>query len=218
MRRAALSPAGLVSPHTLSWIGIGSNRGRALSLCRRAVARLRGHPCLRVVVLSPWYRTEPVGPVRQSWYINGVVGVESRLGPQALLRLLHRVEARFGRNRRREKRWGPRRLDLDLLFCGDRVVRCRLLQLPHPRLHQRRFVLRPLADIAPDFVHPRFGKTVDTLLQEVDDTARVERLPQCGTDFRQESGDLVAHCDGTRFPRLPVLASRIGLTIAWIDP
>lgn len=166
----------------LFWIGIGSNRGNALRTCRRVVARLRAHALLRVVAQSPFYRTEPVGLIRQPWYINGVVGVESRLGPRALLRLLHRMESAFGRNRRREKRWGPRRLDLDLLFHGSRVIHCRDLLLPHPRLHHRRFVLRPLADVAPDWIHPLFGKTVDILLREVDDTARVEPVWECGTD------------------------------------
>jgi 2-amino-4-hydroxy-6-hydroxymethyldihydropteridine diphosphokinase len=173
----------------LFWIGVGSNQGNALSNCRRAVARLRAHPLLRVVGQSPFYRTEPIGPVRQSWYINGVVGLESAMGPQGLLRLLHRLESGFGRDRRREKRWGPRRLDLDLLCQGDRIVRCRDLSLPHPRLHQRRFVLRPLADLAPDWIHPLLGKTVDILLREVDDTARVEPLLECGIDSRPESGD-----------------------------
>lgn len=161
---------------SVSYIGLGANRGRSLAVCRRAVACLRGCPCLRLVAQSSFYRTEPVGPVRQPWYVNGVIAVESLLGPRALLRLLHRLEARFGRNRQKEKRWGPRRLDLDLLFYGHRILHCRDLSLPHPRLHQRRFVLRPLADISPSFVHPILGKTVDTMLREVDDSAEVSWL------------------------------------------
>ena len=160
----------------VSWIGIGANLGNSLAICHKAVARIQSHPHIRVVAQSAFYRTEPIGPVRQSWYVNGVVAVESMTGPVALLRLLHHFEASFGRNRHREKRWGPRRLDLDLLFYGNRVIRRRNLRLPHPRLHQRRFVLRPLCDIAPSFVHPIFGKTVDTMLQEVDDDAKVEWL------------------------------------------
>ncbi len=176
---------GLPLSPVVSWIGVGANRGSALLTCRRAVARLSHRASLRLVAQSAFYRTEPVGPVRQSWYINGVVGVASWMGPRALLRLLHRVEADFGRHRHRETRWGPRCLDLDLLFHGDRILRCRDLCLPHPRLHQRRFVLRPLADVAPHLVHPLFGKTVDTLLQEVDDTARVEPV---GTGHRFSCG------------------------------
>ncbi|MEO5341245.1 MAG: 2-amino-4-hydroxy-6-hydroxymethyldihydropteridine diphosphokinase [Magnetococcus sp. MYC-9] len=171
----------------LAWIGIGSNRGNALLTCRRAIALLRGHPHIRLVVCSPLYRTEPVGPVRQPWFVNGVLGVESELGPQALLRLLHRLEHHFGRNRRREKPWGPRRLDLDLLLYSQRVVHHSTLHLPHPRLHLRRFVLRPLADVAPTLRHPLFGKTVDTMLQEVDDTGRVEPCSEQATTFIQKA-------------------------------
>ncbi|MEO5364008.1 MAG: 2-amino-4-hydroxy-6-hydroxymethyldihydropteridine diphosphokinase [Magnetococcus sp. DMHC-8] len=174
---AARSTGWSAPPPVLAWIGVGANRGRALSVCHRAVARLSRHARLRVVVQSSFYRTEPVGPIHQPWYMNGVVGVASHLGPWALLRLLQRVEAAFGRRRHRERRWGPRSLDLDLLLYGDRVMRCRGLSLPHPRLHQRRFVLRPLAEVAPLLRHPLFGKTVDTMLQEVDDTARVTPLP-----------------------------------------
>lgn len=168
-----------------AWVGVGSNQGNARLICWQAIARLRAQARVCTLVQSPLYHTEPVGPVHQPWYINGVVGIQSTLGPKALLRLLHRIEAGFGRCRQREKRWGPRRLDLDLLFHGDRVIHCRTLHIPHPRLHQRRFVLRPLADIAPDLIHPLFGKTVDRMLQEVDDTAQVEPLLQCDTDFQK---------------------------------
>ena len=166
----------LKSVACVAWIGLGANIGNAPAICHRAVACLHGHPRVRVVAQSPFYCTEPIGPIRQSWYVNAVVAVESRMGPRALLRLLHHLETSFGRNRPCEKRWGPRRLDLDLLFYGHRVIRCRDLRLPHPRLHQRRFVLRPLCDIAPSFVHPVFGKTVDIMLRDVDDSARVEPL------------------------------------------
>ena len=161
----------------MAYIGLGANLGNPLISLRKADQYLQGHhPYIRVVARSPFYRTEPVGPIRQSWYVNGVIVLESRMGPRALLRLLHHLEARCGRDRRQERRWGPRPLDLDLLFYGSRVVHSRDLSLPHPRLHQRCFVLRPLADVAPDFVHPVFGKTVDTMLQEVDDDSSVERL------------------------------------------
>lgn len=131
---------------------------------------------MRLVAQAPFYRTEPVGLYEQPWYINSVIALESHLEPQALLRTLLALETEFGRNRHLEERWGPRHLDLDLLFHGDRIVNTRALCLPHPRLHQRRFVLRPLCDVAPHFIHPVFGKTVDTLLQEVNDGARVERV------------------------------------------
>ncbi|MBF0448682.1 MAG: 2-amino-4-hydroxy-6-hydroxymethyldihydropteridine diphosphokinase [Magnetococcales bacterium] len=160
-----------------AWIAIGTNQGNASALYRRAVERLRHHPRgIRLIGQSSLYRTEPVGSVRQPWFVNGVVLVETRCGPKALLRTLHRIEASFGRNRDREQRWGPRRLDLDLLFYGKRIVRHKTLKIPHPSLHLRRFVLAPLAELSPHLLHPVLGKTVDIMLQCVDDTARVEHL------------------------------------------
>lgn len=162
-----------------AWIAIGSNQGNSLAIYKEAVVRLGNHPMgLRLVAQSSAYRTQPVGPVRQPWFVNGVVQIESRWGPQTLMRILQRIEAGFGRNRQREKRWGPRRLDLDLLFCGQRIIRRPELKIPHPQLHLRRFVLVPLAEISPALVHPIIGKTVDMLLRDVDDVARVERLLQ----------------------------------------
>ncbi|MBF0273512.1 MAG: 2-amino-4-hydroxy-6-hydroxymethyldihydropteridine diphosphokinase [Magnetococcales bacterium] len=158
----------------VAWIGLGGNRRDSLALLLRALQRLRHHRGVDRLTLSPLYLTQPVGPVQaQSWFVNGVAVVETRLGASALLSLLSRIETAAGRNRKHEIHWGPRPLDLDLLFHGQRVMRTRTLVLPHPRLHRRRFVLQPMADLAPGWIHPRFGKTIDTLLREVDDTARI---------------------------------------------
>jgi 2-amino-4-hydroxy-6-hydroxymethyldihydropteridine diphosphokinase len=167
----------LSSSKSLAWIAIGTNQGNAQALYQRAIQRLGNHPRgMRLLGQSSAYRTEPVGMVRQPWFINGVVLVETSYGPKTILRVLHRIETSFGRNRSREKRWGPRRLDLDLLFYEQRVIRTKNLILPHPSLHLRRFVLTPLAQLSPNLFHPMFGKTVDILLRDVDDAARVERL------------------------------------------
>ena len=136
------------------------------------------------MAVSPFYRTAPVGLVSQPWYINGVVVVKTAWGPRALLRFLRRMETRFGRNRKHETRWGPRPLDLDLLFYDNRIIRSPTLLLPHPHLHRRRFVLVPLADTIPKHIHPVLCKTVDTLLSEVDDTSLVERLPETAPTHR----------------------------------
>ncbi len=166
------------SANNLAWIAVGSNQGNSIAIYEKAVERLRRHPRgISVVAESPLYRTEPVGNISQPWFINGVVVVKTGLGPHALLRTLRRLELVFGRNRTKERRWGPRRLDLDLLFYGERVMHSKSLVLPHPGLHLRRFVLTPLAQVSPGLIHPKIGKTVDMLLQDVDDTARVERLP-----------------------------------------
>jgi 2-amino-4-hydroxy-6-hydroxymethyldihydropteridine diphosphokinase len=122
---------------------------------------------------SPWYRSAPLPPSGQPWYLNGVARVATALGPLALLALLHRVEASFGR--RRGRRNTPRVLDLDLLDY-DGLVRRGRLKLPHPRLGERAFVLRPLADVAPLWRHPVTGLGVAELLAALPPERRVERL------------------------------------------
>lgn len=128
---------------------------------------------VRLERCSPWYRSAPLPPSGQPWYLNGVARVATTLGPLALLGLLHRVEAAFGR--RRGRRNAPRVLDLDLLDY-DGLVRRGRLKLPHPRLSERAFVLRPLADVAPLWRHPATGLGVAELLASLPAEQRVERL------------------------------------------
>ncbi len=148
-------------------VAIGSNQasrrfGPPRAVCEAAVAALTaaGAPVVRQ---SRWYRSAPVPASAQPWYVNGVAELETALSPDDLLALLHRIEAGFGR--RRERRNGPRTLDLDLLAHGalvsgplDRVL------LPHPRLHLRAFVLLPLEEVAPDWRHPRLGLGIGEML------------------------------------------------------
>ena len=122
---------------------------------------------------SAWYRSAPLPAGDQPWYVNGVVSVATRLAPVELLGLLHRVEARFGRMRR--ERNEPRVLDLDLLD-HDGVLRQETPVLPHPRLHERAFVLLPLADIAPDCRHPASGASLATLIAALPPGQVAERL------------------------------------------
>jgi 2-amino-4-hydroxy-6-hydroxymethyldihydropteridine diphosphokinase len=122
---------------------------------------------------SPWYRSAPLPAGDQPWYVNGVVSVATRLAPVELLGQLHRVEARFGRLRRQRNE--PRVLDLDLLD-HDGALRQEPPVLPHPRLHERAFVLLPLADIAPDWRHPANGASLATLIAALPPGQAVERL------------------------------------------
>ncbi|MBF0294181.1 MAG: 2-amino-4-hydroxy-6-hydroxymethyldihydropteridine diphosphokinase [Magnetococcales bacterium] len=185
---AAFDLARVTHPGRVAWIGIGGNLGNALAHCRLAVARLTGRQDVRLLAMSGFYLTEPVGPVRgQPWYVNAVAVVETRCGPRALLGILMRIERSLGRRREREVRWGPRRIDLDLLLHGDRIMNSPDLILPHPRLHRRRFVLLPMAALAPDLPHPRFAKTVDTLLRDVDDRGRVTPWPDTGIDLARNA-------------------------------
>jgi 2-amino-4-hydroxy-6-hydroxymethyldihydropteridine diphosphokinase len=158
-------------------IGFGSNLGDSVQTCVAALERLRMHPLLRVLKTSSFYRTSPLMLTAQPWFINGVVLCETDLSPEDLLGVILEIEKDFGRDR--QIRWGPRILDLDLLAYGDRQVDLPILTIPHPRLHERRFVLEPLLEIAPDWVHPTLNIPARNLLSamgEEDDTQEVQRL------------------------------------------
>ena len=150
-------------------VGIGSNLaaprfGSPEDTASVAVARL---PAIGIAVVrcSRWYLSEPVPPSDQPWYVNAVAVIQTRLGPAALLAALLGLEARFGR--RRGVANAARTLDLDLLDYDGRRSATKRLTLPHPRLHERRFVLAPLAEIAPHWRHPRLGATASELLRRL---------------------------------------------------
>ena len=126
---------------------------------------------IRVVRQSPLFVTEPVGPANQSWFLNAVVEAETSLLPLQLLHALLKIERDLGR--RRITPHGPRTIDLDILFYGSSVIRTRELEVPHPRLTERRFFLVPLARIAPEFRHPTLHKTITQLLAETPDRSEV---------------------------------------------
>ena len=130
---------------------------------------------LRVVARSRWYLSRPVPASGQPWFVNGVAEVETDLTPKALLALLLKVEAEFGRTRGEPN--GPRVVDLDLLACGEAVIASAELILLHPRLHERRFVLVPLAEVAPDWRHPVSGRALADLLAALGPEQVVEPLP-----------------------------------------
>ncbi len=148
-------------------IGLGSNLGDSVQNCRAAIERLRSHPHVRVLETSSFYRTRPLMITEQPWFINGVVRCETDLTPEDLLDVLHRIESDFGRDRR--IRWGPRTLDLDLLSFGEHQLNLPSLTVPHPRLHERRFVLEPLLEIVPDWVHPTLKVPARDLLKRIVD-------------------------------------------------
>jgi 2-amino-4-hydroxy-6-hydroxymethyldihydropteridine diphosphokinase len=148
-------------------IGFGGNVGDAAASCRQAIQILGMHPEIVVLRCSSLYRTEPVGKMDQDWFVNGVALCETSLEAEQLLGVLQGIEEDFGRTRR--ERWGPRTLDLDILSFADRVLDTEGLTLPHPRLHERKFVLVPLMEIHPHWTHPRLRRTVSGLLRDLED-------------------------------------------------
>ena len=151
---------------TLAYIALGSNLGDRTGYLNRAIERLRQEPGIVVKCVSSQWETTPVGgPAGQGAYLNAAAGLETDLSPQALLKVLLRVEAE--QERVRKDRFGPRTLDLDIMLFGDLVLHEEHLTIPHPRLHERGFMLGPLAEIAPQVVHPVFHRTITQLLSEV---------------------------------------------------
>lgn len=162
------------------FLSVGSNLGDRLECLRQAVERLRAMPELRFVDASPLYRTEPweqrpgEQPNQESWFFNCVVAVETELEPMALLGRLQSLEDLLGRRRGpgtpEDRRYEPRPLDIDILLYGDRVIAGPdSLHIPHLLMHERRFVLRPLADLAPEVEHPVLYQTIRELLAALED-------------------------------------------------
>ena len=148
-----------------AFIGAGANLGEPVRQLRQAQEQLEKASGVKFLAASSFYRTQPVGPVEQPPFINAVFSLEPEIGPHDLLSLLLDIEQKMGRVRK--ERWGPRVIDLDLIFYGEEVINEQGIKVPHPRLHERRFVLAPLAEIAPGFVHPVLKKTVSELLAEL---------------------------------------------------
>lgn len=144
-------------------LGLGSNLGERRKNLRYAAARLQAS--VNVERISPVYSTEPWGVVEQPEFLNICLAAETNLSPIDLLDSIKSIERAIGR--KRSARWGPRHIDIDILFYNDLVIITDRLTIPHPGITERAFVLAPLADIAPHFVHPVNGKTIRQMLLEV---------------------------------------------------
>lgn len=163
-------------PHRVH-IGIGSNLGDRRANALEAMERVSQLPDTRVVRASSLYESEPLGDAK-TWFVNSVIEIETELQPEPLLKRLKAIEEAMGRKRVKGKKWGSRIIDLDILLWDTDVVSKKSLKIPHPEMHKRRFVLLPLAELAPHVVHPQLGQTVSALLATVKDPKRVTLLPR----------------------------------------
>jgi 2-amino-4-hydroxy-6-hydroxymethyldihydropteridine diphosphokinase len=145
-------------------IGLGSNLGDSIAILTGAINQLKISSQVELVAVSRWYLTTPIGPPQPD-YVNACAIIQTRLKPLELLATLQAIEADFGRVR--QEIWGARTLDLDLLLSTDQIIDSPTLQVPHPRMLERAFVLVPLAEIAPDWIEPRSGDSIAKLCDQL---------------------------------------------------
>jgi len=158
-----------------AFIGIGSNLGDRKANYLEAVERIQKLPGTRIVKQSSLYESEPHGDAT-TWFVNAVIEIETEAGPEELLKRLKAIETTMGRKRVRGKRWGSRVIDLDILFYNNAIIDKRTLKIPHPEVPNRKFVLAPLSELAPQFIHPKLSATVTELLTGVKDTKKIHLL------------------------------------------
>ena len=162
-----------------AFIGIGSNLGDRINNCKKALSEIRGFA--EILRVSSAYETEPVGNEDQPDFINCAAEIETALPPLELLNRLRSIEHKL--DRFRGERWGPRTIDLDIIFYDDLIIDTEELKIPHVSAHARRFVLEPLCEIDPGLVHPGFGVHVYELLNDLEDTKQVVKIGEPSTLF-----------------------------------
>src|SRR5262249_31698868 len=175
------------------YIGIGSNLGDRRQNTVEAMDRVGALGNTKVVRTSSFYESEPLGDAK-TWFVNSVIEVETDLTTEQLLKKLLGIEESMGGRRVKGKRWGSRVIDLDILMADQEVIAKRALRVPHPEMHKRRFVLLPLAELAPHVIHPGLGQSVSTLLATVKDGKRVTPLPRSQRARRRPAANARTSC------------------------
>lgn len=149
------------------FISIGSNLGTKYDNCLRGIAYLNKLKTTEVVEISPFYKTDPVDYIDQDWFVNAVLKITTGLAPLELMVALKEIEKKLGQFEK-QVRFGPRLLDLDIILYDSQVINTKYLIVPHPRMHKRCFVLKPLCDIEPGIIHPVLKKSAGKLLQDIE--------------------------------------------------
>ncbi|MCG8683608.1 MAG: 2-amino-4-hydroxy-6-hydroxymethyldihydropteridine diphosphokinase [Desulfobacterales bacterium] len=167
------------SRKTSAYLSIGSNKGETVKNLCLAIQTLKKKQGVRLIKVSSFYKTAPQNYTDQDWFVNAALKIETTHSPEALLELLKEIEGRLDKDGK-PFRFGPRIIDLDIIFFGNKIIKTDRLELPHPRMHERCFVLLPLCDIDKDLVHPVSGQTTGELLKQIetDDTQAVIPLDQ----------------------------------------
>ena len=158
----------------IAYIGIGSNLGDKVSQCEEAISDILKADRHKLLARSSLFKTKPIGYTSQDWFINAVIKIETDLDPFELLQNLKGIESLLGR--KETVRWGPRTIDLDILFFDEKEIQTDELQIPHPRLQERQFVLIPLAEIDRHLIHPVLKKSIGDLLRNITEDQGVEKI------------------------------------------
>jgi 2-amino-4-hydroxy-6-hydroxymethyldihydropteridine diphosphokinase len=163
-----------MSINNTAFIGIGSNRGNRKENCETAVKIIAAHKNTAIIKKSSLYETEAWGEESQDNFINYVAEIKTGKNVFDFFSLLQQTENKIGKQK--ESFWGPRNIDIDLLFFGQKIINEPELKVPHPFLHLRRFVIEPLSEIAPDFIHPIINQSIKVLLKNLTDTKKVLKI------------------------------------------
>ena len=158
----------------IAYIGIGSNIGDKVSQCEKAISEILNVDRHKLLAKSSLFKTLPIGYTSQDWFVNGVIKIETDLEPLDLLRSLKVIESQLGR--KETFRWGPRAIDLDILIFDEKEIQTEELQIPHPLIHLRQFVLIPLSEIDRGLIHPVLKKTIQELLDDFKGDQGVKKL------------------------------------------
>jgi len=163
-----------VVKESIVYICAGSNLGDRIGFIQQASCLLKDTEGIELLDTSSFYETEPFGYKNQEWFVNAILKIKTALEPYDLLKACRRVESQLGRERYPEQpKWGPRKIDLDILFYDDKVVSTDVLQIPHAGVHLRAFALVPMLELAPDLVHPTIGKSMLEIHSELPDPEEV---------------------------------------------